>query len=92
MDIFEDYREFIKLNSQMHELENKLLLHSSKSKDEIYRILWGKLFESGVYKRAQEIYAFDWYDPDTNYEQEFHYCMEGWDDVLDEVKRLLEDF
>lgn len=89
MDIFEDYREFIKLNGQMHELENKLLCHSPKSRDEIYRILWEKLFESGVYKRANEIYPFDWYNPDTSYEQEFHYCMDGWDDALDEVRQLL---
>ena len=73
-------------------LEDDDVRLTQKSKNEIYRILWGKLFESGVYKRAQEIYAFDWYDPDTNYEQEFHYCMDGWDDVLDEVKQLLEDY
>jgi len=89
MDIFEEYKEFIKLNEQMHELENKLLLNSSKSKDEIYRILWGKLFEGGVYKRTQEIYPFDWYDPDTSYEEEFHSCMCYWDDALDEVRKLL---
>ncbi|MBR6907796.1 hypothetical protein IKN40_04850 [bacterium] len=89
MDIFEDYREFIKLNKQMHELEYKLLLYSSKCNDKIYRILWKKLFEGSVYKRAKEIYAFDWYDPNTSYEEEFHSCMRGWDDALDEVKQLL---
>ena len=88
MDIFEDYREFIELNEQMHELENKLL-NTSKTRYEVYRLLWGKLFEGGVYKRANEIYPFDWYNPDTSYEQEFHYCMDGWDDALDEVRQLL---
>jgi len=88
MDIFDDYREFIKLNEQMHELENKLL-NTSKTRYEVYRLLWEKLFESGVYKRAKEIYAFDWYDPDTNYEEEFHSCMYGWDDAIDEVRQLL---
>ncbi len=92
MDVFEDYREFIKLNEQMHELENRLLYHSSKSRNDIYRMLWEKLFEGGVYKRAKEIYAFGWYNPDTNYEEEFHSCMYGWDDVLDEVKQLLIDY
>lgn len=91
MDIFEDYREFIRLNEQMHELENKLLYHSSKCRNEIYRMLWEKLFDAGVYKRAKQIYAFDWYDPDTNYEDEFRSCMCGWDDALDEVRQLLKD-
>lgn len=92
MDIFEDYKEFIKLNEQMHELENKLLHHSSKCEDEIYRMLWEKLFEGGVYKRAKEIYVFDWYDPDTSYEEDFHSCMSGWDNAINEVKQLLRDY
>lgn len=86
----EELKEFVEIYEYIDGAE-KLLLNSDIGRDEAFKMLYDKAFSEKVNRRLQDIFPFDWYDPDEGYDDGYIAWKNVLDDVVEKVKKMIEN-
>lgn len=89
----EELLEWKEIYDYVIEMVNTFQRHRDiySCEDEMWKIIYDKVFSKKINGRLQEIYSFDWFDPDASYEDDVHSWLSGLDECYEkEVKILLE--
>lgn len=57
--------------------------------DEMWSIIYDMVFSEKINGRLQEIYPFDWFDPDASYEDDVRSWLSGLDECYEKRIRIL---
>lgn len=58
--------------------------------EEDWKIIYDEIFSKHICHRALELYKFEWYDPDTSYEEDVRAFMGGFFEAYIKVKEILQ--
>ena len=89
----EELLEWKEIYDYVYEVINTFQRHSDiyLSEDDMWKIIYDIVFSKKINGRLQEIYSFDWYDPDASYEDDVRGWLSGLNECYErEVKILLE--
>ena len=83
----ENYEELIKLNKAAHTIKDRLLANKDKLGDrDVWEIIYDKIFSEEISKRVWQLYNFDYYDPNTSYEEDVLAFLNAFDEELEHLK------
>lgn len=86
----EELKEFVEIYEYIDGAE-KMLLNSDIGRDEAFKMLYDKAFSEKVNLRLQDIFPFEWYDPDEGYDDDYIAWKNVLDDVVEKVKKMIEN-
>ena len=86
------YLKFIKLYEEADNWRSKLLSIQNTINDDIWEIMWNKLFDNpGWVHQAYNLHRFDTDIVDSSYEDEVRDIMWNWRESVNNVKRLIKE-
>lgn len=87
----EELKEWYSIYQYIEEMYDTLLSHKNEINDDIYKILYNKVFNDGIDGKLQKIYPFYWSDPDCGYYDDFLAWYNKLKETKDDVKKLIND-
>lgn len=86
----EELKEFIEIYDYIDGMEHTLLYEMEEfDRDTAYKMLYDKAFSKEVNRRMQEIFPFDWYDPDAGYDDDYNAWKSKADEIAEKIKGML---
>ena len=85
----EELNEFIEIYDYINEMHNALLYKSGIENYDVYKMLYDKAFSDKVNGRLQEIFPFDWCDPDCGYDDDYLAWKNELDRAVEKVKNIV---
>jgi len=87
----EELKEWYSIYEYVKEMYDTLRNHKDEIDEDIYKILYNRVFSEEINGRLQKLYPFDWLDPDARYEDDFLAWYGELESKADIVEKMIKD-
>ena len=87
----EELKEWYNIYEYVKDMYDTLSKHKDEIDEDIYKILYNRVFSNEINERLQKIYPFEWLDPDARFEDDFLAWYSKLESEANIVEKMIKD-